>query len=48
MQGGVWSDVIAIASRGTGKARRAADALGIPKAYDSYDELLADPDVEAV
>jgi predicted dehydrogenase len=30
------------------KARAAADALGIPRAYGSYEELLADPDVEAV
>ena len=29
-------------------AREAADALGIPKAYGSYEELLADPDIEAI
>jgi predicted dehydrogenase len=38
----------AIASRDLAKAKRAADRLGIPNAYGSYEELLADPDVEAV
>jgi len=38
----------AIASRDVAKARAAAGALGIPRAYGSYDELLADGDVEAV
>ena len=38
----------AIASRDLGRARAAAQALGIPKAYGSYAELLEDPDVEAV
>jgi predicted dehydrogenase len=42
------SEVTAIASRDLEKARRAAAALGIPRAYGSYEELLADPDVEAV
>ncbi len=36
-----------IASR-DGKARQAAQALGIPKAYGSYEELLADPSIEAI
>ena len=39
---------VAIASRDLGKARAAAERLGIPRAYGSYDELLADADVEAV
>jgi predicted dehydrogenase len=38
----------AIASRDLGRARAAAEALGIPKAYGSYAELLADPEIEAV
>jgi len=38
----------AIASRDLGGARAAAEALGIPKAYGSYAELLADPAIEAV
>ena len=48
MQRGVWSRVGAIASRDLEKARRAAEQLGIGKAYGSYEELLADPEVEAV
>lgn len=38
----------AIASRDLAKARDAANRLGIPKAYGSYEELLADADVEAI
>jgi predicted dehydrogenase len=39
---------LAIASRSLGKAREAARALQIPRAYGSYDELLADPEIDAV
>ncbi len=38
----------AIASRDLALAQRWATALGIPKAYGSYEELLADPEIEAV
>jgi predicted dehydrogenase len=48
MQRGAWSAVIAIASRDRHKAEAAASALGIPKAYGSYEELLQDPEIEAV
>src|SRR5262245_16097549 len=48
MQRGQWSRVEAIASRSLEKAREAAQKLGIPRAYGSYEELLADPDIEAV
>jgi predicted dehydrogenase len=48
MRTGEWSEVVAIASRDRGRARRAADALGIARAYGSYEELLADPYVEVV
>ena len=48
MQLGRWSEVTAIASRDASKAARAARELGIPKAYGSYEELLADPSVDAV
>ncbi len=41
-------DIVAIASRDAEKARSTADSLGISKAYGSYDELLADPDIEAI
>ena len=40
--------VDAIASRDLSRARAAAAKLGIPKAYGSYEELLADPDVDAI
>jgi predicted dehydrogenase len=48
MQKGEWSEVTAIASRDLPKAADAAHRLGIAKAYGSYEELLADPDVEAI
>ena len=38
----------AIASRSLPRAREAADRAGIPTAYGSYDELLADPEIDAV
>jgi len=40
--------VVAIASRDRERAAAAASRLGIPRAYGSYEELLADPDVEAI
>jgi predicted dehydrogenase len=40
--------VLAIASRDPTRARAAAEALGIPRAYGSYAELLRDPEIEAV
>jgi predicted dehydrogenase len=48
MQLGAFSEITAIASRDPAKARHAADQLSIPKAYGSYEELLADPDVDAI
>jgi predicted dehydrogenase len=48
MQEGRLSRVVAIASRSADKARAAATALGIDRAYGSYDALLEDPDVEAI
>jgi predicted dehydrogenase len=48
MQRGRHAEVVAIASRELGKAEQAARTLGIAKAYGSYEELLADPEVEAV
>jgi predicted dehydrogenase len=48
MQRGEWSEITAIASRDLQKAQQAAKQLGIPKAYGSYEELLADPDIEAI
>jgi len=48
MQKGEWSEVAAIASRTLRKAEGAAKKLKISKAYGSYEELLADPKIEAV
>jgi predicted dehydrogenase len=48
MQRAQRCEVTAIASRDAGRAREAADQLGIPNAHGSYEELLADPDVDAV
>ena len=48
MLGSGNTPVVAIASRNLANARAAAEALGIAKAYGSYEELLADPEVEAV
>ena len=48
MQRGDWCEIAAIASRDLPKAEEVAAALGIPKAYGSYEELLADPNIEAI
>lgn len=48
MQRGELSEVVGIASRDRTKAELAARALRIPKAYGSYAEMLADPEIEAV
>jgi predicted dehydrogenase len=48
MQLSPWCDMRAIASRSLPPARAAADALGMPKAYGSYEELIADPEIEAI
>jgi predicted dehydrogenase len=41
-------DVVAIAASTEASARRKADALGVPRAYSSYEALAADPDVQVV
>ena len=48
MQRSPMTPVVAIASRDGAKAQAAAAHLGIPRAYGSYDELLDDPDVDAI
>src|SRR5208337_3179180 len=48
MQQGQYTSVVAIASRGLAKAQQAATALGIPTAYGSYEELVADPNIDAI
>jgi xylose dehydrogenase (NAD/NADP) len=41
-------EVAAVASRDVARAEDYAREQGIPRAYGSYDELLADPDLDAV
>ena len=41
-------EIRAIASRSLEKGRKLADQFGISKAYGSYEELLADPEIEAI
>jgi predicted dehydrogenase len=48
MQRGEVSEIAAIASRDLRRAQAAADELGIPRAYGSYEGLLADPEIEAI
>jgi predicted dehydrogenase len=48
MQAGQFSRIAGIASRNRDRAEEAALRLDIPKAYGSYDEMLADPAIEAV
>src|SRR6184192_3435392 len=48
MQKGEWSEIAAIASRELSKAEKTAQQLGIGKAYGSYEELLADSDIDAI
>lgn len=48
MQQCAHCEIAAIASRDLEKAKQAAPGLGIPKAYGSYEELLADPDIDIV
>lgn len=48
MQKGKNLEVSAIASRDVAKANIVAQQLGIPKIYGSYEDLLTDPDVDAI
>jgi predicted dehydrogenase len=48
MQQGEYCQITALASRDLGRAQAAAERLGIPQAYGSYEELLADPEVDAI
>jgi predicted dehydrogenase len=48
MQRGQYTTIAAIASRDLAKAREAAKSLDIPTAYGSYEELLADPNIDAI
>ena len=48
MQRGEMSEIAAIASRDVGKAQAAADKLGIERVFGSYEDLLADAEIEAI
>ena len=48
MQQGTYCEVTAIASRTLEKAQAAANKLGIPKVYGSYEKLLGDPNIDAI
>jgi predicted dehydrogenase len=48
MQQGRYTSVVAIASRDLAKAQEAATAHCIPTVYGSYEELLADPNIDVV
>jgi predicted dehydrogenase len=48
LRGCAHVELAAIASRELGRARAVAAQFGIPRAYGSYDELLADPEVDLV
>lgn len=48
MEGSELQQVQAIASRSLEKAKAAAEKLGIPKAYGSYEELIADPAIDII
>lgn len=48
LQASVETELLAVASRDTGRARQYADQWKIPRAYGSYEELLADPDIECI
>ncbi len=48
MQNGDYTTVDAICSRSIEKARQTAEMLGIEKYYGSYEELLADPNIDAI
>jgi len=48
MKQGKYCEITAIASRDLNHAKKAAASLEIPKAYGSYEELLSDPEIDAV
>ena len=48
MQAGKFSEIMAIASRSKEQAQAVAERLNIPAAYGSYEELLNDPEIDAI
>ncbi|MBT6638438.1 MAG: Gfo/Idh/MocA family oxidoreductase, partial [Candidatus Marinimicrobia bacterium] len=48
MQKGEYCEITAMASQNLERGKAAATQLGIPQAYGSYEELLADDNIDAV
>ncbi|MFL6128976.1 MAG: Gfo/Idh/MocA family protein [Mycobacteriales bacterium] len=48
LAGSATQSAVAVGSRDLGRARAVADDFGVPRAYGSYEELIADDGVEAV
>ena len=48
LDSGSGQEFVAVASRDEARAQAYADAHGIPRAYGSYEALLADPEIDAV
>ena len=48
MQQSESGEIMALASRSKETSKRVCENLGIPKAYGSYEELLADPEIDAI
>jgi predicted dehydrogenase len=48
MQKGVYCEIAAMASQSLERGKAAAAQLGIPQAYGSYEELLADDNIDAI
>ena len=48
MQKGEYCEIVAIASRKIENALQAAKKLNIPKSYGSYEDLLTDPEIDAI
>lgn len=48
MQKAPLVELRALASRSLDKAKAAAQKVNVPRAYGSYEELLADPEIEAI
>src|SRR5882724_4468504 len=48
MQRAPLVDLRALASRSLDKAKQAAASVNVPRAYGSYEELVSDPEIEAI
>ena len=48
MQQSESGEIMALASRSKEISKRVCENLGIPKAYGSYEELLSDPEIDAI